>query len=70
MYFSGFNKNCISSAPSPSHVNLDRLYTWITKKLSGSVKDVVNLMIQEFESLLRVQAYRKPIWNTKNAIKE
>ncbi|KAI9356848.1 armadillo-type protein [Pilaira anomala] len=58
------------SAPSPSHVNLDPLYTWITKKLSGSVKDVVNLMIQELESLLRVQAYRKPIWNTKNAMKE
>lgn len=59
-----------SSAPSPSHVKLDPLFTWITKKLSNSINDVVNLMVQELESLLRIQAYRVPVWNTKDAIKE
>lgn len=59
-----------SSAPSPSSLNLDALYKWITKKLSGNINDVTNLVIQELESLLRVNAYRLPIWNTQNAIKE
>ncbi|KAI7889805.1 armadillo-type protein [Mucor mucedo] len=58
------------SAPSPTHVSLDALYTWITKKLNSSSPDIVNLVIQELESLLRVQAYRLPVWNTQNAIKE
>lgn len=58
------------SAPSPSSLNLDALYKWITKKLSGNINDVTNLVIQELESLLRVNAYRLPIWNTQNAIKE
>lgn len=59
-----------SSAPSPTHLSLDALYTWITKKLNNSTTDVVNLVVQELESLLRVQAYRLPVWNTQNAIKE
>ncbi|KAG2234813.1 hypothetical protein INT48_006730 [Thamnidium elegans] len=48
------------SAPSPSQVKLDPLFTWITKKLANSINDVVNLMVQELESLLRIQAYRLP----------
>ncbi len=59
-----------SSAPSPSHVDLGPLFKWITKKLTGSINDVVNLVIQELESLLRITAYRLPVWNTQNAIKE
>ncbi|CAO3627296.1 unnamed protein product [Mucor hiemalis] len=58
------------SASSPSSLNLDALYKWITKKLSGTINDVTNLVIQELESLLRINAYRLPVWNTQNAIKE
>ncbi|KAF1796618.1 armadillo-type protein [Mucor lusitanicus] len=58
------------SAPSPSSVDLSALFNWITKKLTGSINDVVNLVIQELESLLRVNTYRLSVWNTQNAIKE
>jgi V-type H+-transporting ATPase subunit H len=59
-----------SSAPSPSSVDISVLFNWITKKLTGSTNDVVNLVIQELESLLRVNSYRLSVWNTQNAIKE
>ncbi|KAG2192027.1 hypothetical protein INT46_011845 [Mucor plumbeus] len=58
------------SAPSPSSVDISVLFNWITKKLTGSINDVVNLVIQELESLLRVNSYRLSVWNTQNAIKE
>lgn len=59
-----------SSAPSPASVDLAPLFKWITKKLAGSINDVVNLAIQELESLLRITTYRLPVWNTQNAMKE
>ncbi|KAI8967525.1 armadillo-type protein [Mycotypha africana] len=58
------------SAPSPTTVDLSPLFKWITTKLTGSINDVVNLVIQELESILRVNAYRLSVWNTPNAIKE
>jgi V-type H+-transporting ATPase subunit H len=59
-----------SSTPTPAHVDLSPLFNWITKKLSSSVNDVVNLAIQELESLLRVNSYRLAIWHTQNLVKE
>ncbi|KAI8637446.1 armadillo-type protein [Parasitella parasitica] len=58
------------SAPSSCSVDLSALFNWITRKLTGSQNDVVNLVIQELESLLRVDKYRLSVWNTQNAIKE
>ncbi|KAI8074348.1 ATPase V1 complex subunit H [Gilbertella persicaria] len=58
------------SAPSPSNVDLSALFRWITNKLSGSNSDVVHLVIQELESILRVNTYRLAVWHTQNAVKE
>ncbi|KAI7905870.1 ATPase V1 complex subunit H [Cokeromyces recurvatus] len=58
------------SAPSPSQVDISPLLNWITRKLTGSINDVVNLVIQELESILRVSAYRSAVWNTQNCVKE
>ncbi|CEP16084.1 hypothetical protein [Parasitella parasitica] len=58
------------SAPSSCSVDLSALFNWMTQKLTGSINDVVNLVIQELESLLRVDRYRLSVWNTPNAIKE
>ncbi|KAI8986403.1 armadillo-type protein [Pilobolus umbonatus] len=58
------------SVPSPAAVNLQPLFKWITGKLTSSNHDIVDIAIQELESLLRVSEYRLSIWNTPNAIKE
>ncbi|KAG1049647.1 hypothetical protein G6F43_008036 [Rhizopus delemar] len=59
------------SAPEPSSiVDLSTLYQWITEKLTSHQNEVVELVIQELESLLRISNYRLPIWNTQNTIKE
>ncbi|KAI8880611.1 ATPase V1 complex subunit H [Backusella circina FSU 941] len=60
----------ILACSAPSSVNLSSLFVWITKKLADTNKEVVDLAIQELESLLRVNKYRLPIWNTQNTVKE
>ncbi|KAI8368483.1 ATPase V1 complex subunit H [Blakeslea trispora] len=58
------------SAPSPSHVDLSYFFNWIGNKLTSSNNDIVSLAIQELESLLRINAYRLAVWNTKDITKE
>jgi V-type H+-transporting ATPase subunit H len=59
-----------SYSSAPSSVNLTSLFVWITKKLADANKDIADLAIQELESLLRVNKFRLPIWNTQNTVKE
>ncbi|KAI9264760.1 armadillo-type protein [Sporodiniella umbellata] len=58
------------STPEPSQFDLSALYNWVTQKLSSNQKEVVELVIQELESLLRIREYRMSIWNTQNTVKE
>ncbi|CAO3694994.1 unnamed protein product [Rhizopus stolonifer] len=58
------------SSPEPSSLDLSVLYNWINTTLTSNQSEVVELAIQELESLLRVSEYRLPIWNTQNTVKE
>ncbi|KAI8880056.1 ARM repeat-containing protein [Backusella circina FSU 941] len=48
------------------------LCKYIAQKLGGAPNDVIDIAIQELESLLRIKSFRLQFWNTKdaNAIKE
>lgn len=59
-----------SSAPQPDKLDLSDLWLWITEQLNGKRPEIVDLVVQELESLLRVRQYRLPFWHTRNAVKE
>ncbi|KAF7721503.1 H(+)-transporting V1 sector ATPase subunit H [Apophysomyces ossiformis] len=59
------------SAPNPSSVNLSELFNWIAQQLTNSQRiEIIDIIIQELESLLRIGQYRLPIWNTRNIVQE
>ncbi|KAI7862067.1 ATPase V1 complex subunit H [Spinellus fusiger] len=58
------------TASTPTQVDLRELYQWITLQLSQKHIETVDLVVQELESLLRVQEYRALFWTTPYASKE
>ncbi|KAL0086266.1 ATPase, V1 complex, subunit H [Phycomyces blakesleeanus] len=58
------------AAPAPSKVDLSDLYRWITLQLNQHRPEIVDLIVQELESILRVRQYRIAFWETPNAMKE
>ncbi|CAO3588003.1 unnamed protein product [Absidia cylindrospora] len=57
------------SSPCPEKAELYELSTWLAQQLASTNKDVVDISVQELESLLRVREYRLAFWNTPNAVK-
>ncbi|ORX51659.1 ATPase, V1 complex, subunit H [Hesseltinella vesiculosa] len=58
-----------SSSPSPEKVDLYELYGWLTQQLASSNLNLVDIAVQELESLLRVRAYRMPVWRSPQLVK-
>ncbi|KAI9272853.1 armadillo-type protein [Phascolomyces articulosus] len=58
------------SAPHPGSLDISDLWRWISEQLASRKPEVVDVVVQEVESLLRVRQFRIPFWNTQNAIKE
>ncbi|KAG2225210.1 hypothetical protein INT45_009539 [Circinella minor] len=58
------------SAPNPGSVDISDLWRWITEQLASRKPEVVDVVVQEAESLLRVRQFRMPFWNTQNAVEE
>ncbi|KAI9484895.1 armadillo-type protein [Zychaea mexicana] len=58
------------SAPNPGSLDLSDLWRWISEQLASRKPEVVDVVVQEVESLLRVRQFRMPFWNTQNTIKE
>ncbi|CAO3663627.1 unnamed protein product [Umbelopsis ramanniana] len=56
-----------SSAPSPSMVDLGPFYNWIAAQVQSEDLRIVDLAVQELESILRVREYRLPFWETPKA---
>jgi V-type H+-transporting ATPase subunit H len=60
-------KLLFSSAPSPSMVDLGPFYNWIATQVQSEDLRIVDLAVQELESILRVREYRLPFWETPKA---
>ncbi|KAI8068708.1 armadillo-type protein [Gongronella butleri] len=58
-----------SSSPTPESVELYELYGWLTQSLTSTNINFVDIAVQELESLLRVRAYRLPVWNAPQLVK-
>ncbi|KAJ8651800.1 hypothetical protein O0I10_012621 [Lichtheimia ornata] len=58
------------SSPNPGALDLTQLWQWIIQQLGSQHPEVVDLVTQEIESLLRVRQYRIPFWKTPHAMKE
>ncbi|KAG0166701.1 H(+)-transporting V1 sector ATPase subunit H [Apophysomyces sp. BC1034] len=59
------------SAPAPESVDLSELSDWIAKQLASSQRaEIIDLVVQELESLLRVRQYRLSLWRTKNIVQD
>ncbi|KAI9282974.1 armadillo-type protein [Umbelopsis sp. AD052] len=56
-----------SSAPSPSMVDLSPYFNWIATQVQSEDLRIVDLAVQELESILRVREYRLPFWETPKA---
>jgi hypothetical protein len=56
-----------SSAPSPSSVDLSPYFSWVSQQLQGEDLRLVDLTVQELESILRIREYRMPFWETPKA---
>jgi V-type H+-transporting ATPase subunit H len=57
----------VSSAPSPASVDLSSYFSWVAGQLQGDDLRLVDLAVQELESVLRVREYRLTFWNTTKA---
>ncbi|KAJ2959036.1 hypothetical protein NQZ79_g5447 [Umbelopsis isabellina] len=55
------------SAPSPASVDLSSYFSWVATQLQGDDLRLVDLVVQELESVLRVREYRMTFWNTTKA---
>ncbi|KAI8089241.1 ATPase, V1 complex, subunit H [Halteromyces radiatus] len=57
-----------SSSPCPEQNDLTELYSWLASQLTNANNNLVDIAVQELESLLRVRTYRVPFWKTPNAV--
>ncbi|ORY93193.1 ATPase V1 complex subunit H [Syncephalastrum racemosum] len=58
--------SCMS--PTPAQTDVTALCKWLSMHLASPNPQIMDLAVQETESLLGVREYRNTFWNTQNAV--